>query len=513
MSEYTREEVSKHNNEKSCWIIVDSVVFDVTDFLDAHPGGAGIILQLAGKDATEAFYGFHRQEVLQKYKMYRIGNIKGEKPKVQQQAVGAFSAVPYSEPSAWMGFKSAYYNESHIRMRLAIRKFIDEEVVPNAVSDEENDRPPSAELYRKLGAAGILTARIGPGPHVKMLAIPLPGGVKPEEFDYFHELIAHEEISRLGLPSLVDGLGAGLVIGLPPVLVFGSNQLRMKVVPEVLRGEKRICLAISEPQAGSDVANITTTAVKSPDGKFYIVNGSKKWITNGTFCDYFSTAVRTGGAGMGGVSMLLIERSEGLSTKPIKTSYSGCAGTAFITFENVKVPVENLLGHENKGFAVIMQNFNHERWLIICGVLRYTRLVVEECFKWANQRKVFGKALIEQPVIRNKLAHMVAQLESCYNWLENITYQMTKLSYKEQAVKLAGPIALCKLQCTRVAHYCADQAAQIFGGRAITRTGMGRIVEGFQRTVKYGAILGGSEEIMADLGVRQAMKNFPRARL
>lgn len=170
-----------------------------------------------------------------------------------------------------------------------------------------------------------------------------------------------------------------------------------------MSGQKRICLAITEPTVGSDVARIRTTAKLSPDGKHYIVNGTKKWITNGTFADYFSTAVVT----EKGISMLLIERSEGLETSPIKTSYSASAGTSYITFENVKVPVENLLGKEGKGFQVIMFNFNHERWYINSAIIRITRTVVEECFKWANQRKVFGKKLADQAVIRNKLGHMV----------------------------------------------------------------------------------------------------------
>ena len=105
--------------------------------------------------------------------------------------------------------------------------------------------------------------------------------------------------------------------------------------------------------------------------------------------------------------MLLIERGDGVETAPIKTSYSASAGTAYITFENAMVPVGNLLGKEGKGFQVIMYNFNHERWIINTGAIRTTRLVIEECFKWANQRKVFGKKLSEQAVIRNKLAHMV----------------------------------------------------------------------------------------------------------
>jgi alkylation response protein AidB-like acyl-CoA dehydrogenase len=197
-----------------------------------------------------------------------------------------------------------------------------------------------------------------------------------------------------------------MVIGLPPVMIFAQPEVKAKVVREVLTGEKRICLAITEPNAGSDVANVACRAVKTPDGKHYIVNGVKKWITGGHQSDYFSTAVRTG-EGHGGISMLLIERTEGLETKPIKTSYSSSAGTSYVIYENVKVPVENLLGKEGGGFPVIMYNFNHERWFIVAGMLSACRKVVEECFLWANQRKVFGKSLLEQPVIRNKLAHMV----------------------------------------------------------------------------------------------------------
>jgi alkylation response protein AidB-like acyl-CoA dehydrogenase len=141
------------------------------------------------------------------------------------------------------------------------------------------------------------------------------------------------------------------------------------------------------------------------------------------------------------------------------------------------------------------------------------RLVVEECFKWANQRQVFGKPLMSQPVIRQKLAHMAASVEGVQAWLESTTYQMCNMSYREQSVKLGGPIALLKLLCTRVATRVSDEACQIFGGRGITKTGMGRIVESFQRTFKFAAILGGSEEIMADLGIRQVIKDFPPARL
>ena len=137
-------------------------------------------------------------------------------------------------------------------------------------------------------------------------------------------------------------------------------------------------------------------------------------------------------------------------------------------------------------------------------------MVIEECMKWAHQRQVFGKALIEQPVIRQKLAIMIAEVEAVHNWMENITYQMTQLSYADQSKMLAGPIALLKYQATRAALLVSDHAVQIFGGRGITRTGMGHKIEHFQKSIKYAAILGGSEEIMADFGARQAMKYMPK---
>merc|ERR1719183_2451976 len=309
-----------------------------------------------------------------------------------------------------------------------------------------------------MGRVGLLACRIG---KAVMPVVPMiPGielekslGVKPKEFDHFHELIAHEEMGRLQCPSYSDGLGAGFCIGLPPVAYFCPPHIRDKVVPEVLMGHKRICLAISEPAAGSDVAGMTTTAVKTPDGKHYIVNGVKKWITNGMFADYFSTAVRTG-KGRGGISMLFVSRDMGVETKQIKTTYSSCAGTALVLFDNVKVPVENLMGpgnrgKEGQGFACIMYNFNHERWFIVAQFVQAMRLQIADCFKWAANRMAFGKPLIEQPVLRQKLARMAGMIESVHCLLESVTFQMDTMPYQEQSAKLGGPIALLKYQSTR----------------------------------------------------------------
>lgn len=282
------------------------------------------------------------------------GTVQGQKAKVQIYQDGQISKVPYAEDSAWMGLNSTFFKPTHIEFRKHVRKFYDEIVMPEAAQGDVAGKAPSKDLYAELGKVGLLAARVGPGPWLKGQTI---FNVKGEEFDYFHELIAHAENSRLGYPSFQDGLGAGLTIGLPPVFNFGSPALRDRIVPEVLSGQKRICLAISEAFAGSDVAGIKTTAVKSDDGKHWIINGTKKWITNGVFCDYFSTLCKTGD----NYTMILVERGPGLETEQIKTSYGSAAGTAYITYDNVKAPVENTLGKEGMGFMVTMANFNHER--------------------------------------------------------------------------------------------------------------------------------------------------------
>lgn len=521
---YTREEVARHASPDSNWVIIDDKVYDLTRFAAFHPGGAAFISSVAGRDATDKFYAFHRGDVLRSMaSKYAIGTVADPPSKREATVVlkpGELSRVPYAEPSAFQGLPSPYYDDSHRRFRADLRKFFDEEVMPEAVALDARGTHPSPDLWRKLGARGVLASRVQSGPWLKDVVencgVTLPGGVEPEKFDAFHELIAHEEASgRLGVPGYADGLGAGFVIGLPPVLQFGSPAIAKRVGRQVLTGNKRICLAISGPEAGSDVANVACAATKTPDGRFYVVNGTKKWITNGMFADYFVTAVRTGepGSGVRGLSLLLVERGKGIETKPIKTSYSASAGTAYVTFEDVLVPRENLLGKEGDGFRLIMHNFNHERWYIVAGVNRASRLIIEECLKWSKQRMVFGKPLADQPVIRQKLAKLASQVEGVQAWLEAITYQMQHMSHAEQAARLAGPIALLKLFATRVANDVSDEACQIFGGRAITATGMGQVVERFQRSVKFGAILGGSEEIMGDLGIRQAMRGMPNARL
>ncbi|KAI9511274.1 acyl-CoA dehydrogenase [Russula earlei] len=506
-TEYTVTDVAQHNKEGDVWIIVDSRVYDLSKFAQLHPGGVAVLLvdSIAGRDATKAFFGLHRQEVLYRpqYARLQIGTIKGQKPQIEPLAADALSQVPYAEPSWLMpGFSSPYYKESHRRFQRAMRKLVNGAILPEASACEENGKRISQQLVEKLGETNIIGMRLGPGKHLRGKTL-LGGVITPEEFDHFHELIIHMELARCGTRGYMDGLLAGGVIGLPPVLNFGSPELQTKIVPDILSGKKTICLAISEAFAGSDVGGMQTYAYK--DENEWVISGTKKWITNGTFADYFTVGCKT----EGGYTVILVPRSDQLSTKPIKTAYSATAGTAFVTFDKVRVPLSNTLGKEGKGMSVILSNFNHERWMILSMSLSSQRLIVEECLKWSQQREVFGKPLNAQAIVRARLAQMIARVESAQSWLENVTHQMNNMSYAEQSDRLAGTIALLKQYVTSTGRATAEDAAQIFGGRSVTQSGMGKLVEHYHRTSPYDAILGGAEDVMGDLGVRQALKKVP----
>ncbi|SCV70284.1 BQ2448_1678 [Microbotryum intermedium] len=514
---YTAEEVAKHNTEDDLWTVINGDVYDLTKFIDMHPGGADVLLAtgIAGDDSSEAFFSMHRSEVLTKYQRYKVGRVSNPKTRPYLLPIpGELSPVPMAEPG-WLvkEFRTPYFDDSHRRLQREMRKFFDTEVKPEARVNEGAAERPSQPVMELMGSPEweINAMRMGPAPHLQGRR--LPGGIKPEKFTYFHELVVIQELVRVGAPGYMAGLNAGMVIGLPPVLNFGSEKMRKEVLPDILRGKTVISLAISEAAAGSDVQGMTTKATKTADGKYWEVTGNKKWITCGHYSDYFMTGVRTG---PGQLSMMLIPRKcetrgDGVDTRIIKTSYSSAAGTAWVTFDKVLVPVENVLGGEGNGLKVILSNFNHERWVICCRIARYSRVIYEETFKWAHLRKVFGKPLIEQFVVRAKFALMLAKIEAGQTWLENLTFQMCNMKYEQQSKMLAGPMALLKYFLSRSQGEIVDEAVQIWGGRGITASGMGVYIEQAQRTYKFDSILGGSEEVLAQLGVRQASKQMPRA--
>jgi len=513
----TKEEFDKHSsiNLGEQWIIIDGKVYDITKFKSIHPGGKKILADMTGKDASQMFHEFHKDSVLEKYENLCIGElISTSNTEVNKNSVRKRHerVIPYSEPSWYFNGLSPFFTKkSHTDFRKAVRKFMESEVLPNVAEwSDGKSFTFSNSIQKKFYEAGIYPGFSGVGYWPSKYAGTLiAGGVPPEEWDYFHELILHDEVARCASLGVCSMIGEGISLGLPPILQFGSTSLKDRVCRDIIRGDKIIALAITEPSAGSDVANIQTTAVKSPDGKYFIVNGNKKWITSGTFADYFTVAVRTNDTpGMAGLSLLLLERSQGgISTKLMNCTGGWNSGTSFITFEDAKVPVENLIGKEGRGFKYIMFNFNHERFTIICQAVRMARICFEECFIYAHKRKTFGTLLIEKGVIRAKLANMVRLVESTQSYLEMLTYQMVKMSHEEANVKLGSAFALLKAHSGSILEFCAREAVQIMGGIGYTRTGQGANIERIYRDAKGIPIVGGSEEVLLDLGVRQTIKN------
>ena len=376
--------------------------------------------------------------------------------------------------------RSPYYNETHEAVAQSVRRFVEREIVPNIASWEAE-----GELPRSLHVAAAQAGILG-------LGYPEEYGGHSDGFDIFHGLTQPEELCRVG----AGGLGASLMthgIGLPPILALGSAELKQRIAPGVLAGEILIALGITEPSGGSDVANLKTRAIAQ--GDHYVVSGSKTFITTGMRADYLTTAVRTGGAGAGGVSLLLIPmNAAGVSRTRLDKMGWRCSDTATIHFDDVAVPKENLIGAENAGFIGIMRNFNRERLGMAMGCCGYARVCLDEAVAWAQQRETFGKALVKHQSIRIKLADMARQIAATQAWVDLCAWQVQNSSDQP------SDFALLKVQATQMLERVARDAAQVLGGASYLT---GSKVERIYREVRVNAIGGGSEEIMLDLAGRQ----------
>ncbi|MCC0377494.1 acyl-CoA dehydrogenase family protein [Pseudomonas aeruginosa] len=369
-----------------------------------------------------------------------------------------------------------YFDESHQLIRDSVRRFVEREVLPYIDEWEEAEEFPR-ELYLKAGAAGILG-----------IGYPEAYGGSCEG-DLFAKVAASEELMRCGSGGLVAGLGS-LDIGLPPVVKWARPEVRERVVPAVLRGEKIMALAVTEPSGGSDVANLKTRAVR--DGDHYRVSGSKTFITSGVRADYYTVAVRTGGEGFAGISLLLVEKgTAGFSVgRKLKKMGWWASDTAELFFDDCRVPAENLIGVENAGFACIMANFQSERLALAVMANMTAQRALEESLRWAREREAFGKPIGKFQVLRHRLAEMATQLEVS----REFTYrQAAKMAAGKSVIK---EISMAKNFATDVADRLTYDAVQVLGGMGYMRESL---VERLYRDNRILSIGGGSREIMNEI--------------
>jgi acyl-CoA dehydrogenase len=377
-----------------------------------------------------------------------------------------------------MPMKSPFYTAEHEAFREVVRRFVEKEIEPYAHEWDEAGEFPKA-LYEKAAAIGLLG-----------LGFPEQYGGIPA--DQFMKIAASQELARAG----AGGISASLMshtIGSPPIARAASAAVKTRVLPQVLSGKKISALAITEPSGGSDVANLRTKARR--DGDHYIVNGEKTFITSGMRANYLTVAVRTGGEGAGGVSLLLIEGdTPGLSRTKLKKMGWWASDTATLHFDDCRVPAENLIGEEGHGFRIIMQNFNSERMGMAASCTAYARVCVEEAMAYAKERKTFGKPIAQHQVIRHKIVDMAQKVAASQAMLELLAWRLG------QGESPVAEICMMKNQATQTMAFCASEAVQIFGGAGFMR---GIKVERIYREVKVNAIGGGTEEIMKDLASRQ----------
>ena len=374
---------------------------------------------------------------------------------------------------------SPYYTEDHEAFRAQVRKFVEKECAPHIEKWEKAEELPR-ELHKKAAQAGIM-------------GVNYPedcGGLGID--DPFYAIVMTEELMRAGSGGLIASL-LSHGIASPPIAKAGTREQKDKFVKPVLAGDKIAALAVTEPSGGSDVAALKTTAVR--DGQFYVVNGSKTFITSGMRADFITTAVRTGQPGMGGISVLVIEAGmPGFTRSPLKKMGWRCSDTATLYFDNVRVPVANRIGAENAGFMAIMLNFNTERIMISAQAIASAQVCYDEALAYARERHTFDKPLIKRQVIRHKLADMKMRIDAARAQLELLAGRVWKG---------AAPIAelsLLKTLATETFERVAGEAMQVLGGAGYLE---GSKVERLYRETKVLTIGGGSREIMLDLAARQ----------
>jgi acyl-CoA dehydrogenase len=373
------------------------------------------------------------------------------------------------------------FTEEHEQLREAVRRFVETELAPHAREWEDARWFPN-DVFTRLAELGYL-------------------GLKyPEEYggeggDYVYDAVFTEELSRCGSGGVAAGIGAHIGIATPPIWKFGTEEQKQRWLVPAIKGQKIAALGISEPDAGSDVANIRTHARKVDGG--YVVNGSKTFITNGVRADLVVTAVKTTDAGgHHGISFLVLEKGMpgfSVSRKLEKMGWHA-SDTGELAFQDVEVPAENLLGEENKGFYLIMANFQWERLLMSLGAVGAMQRLLETTIEFAKERRAFGKPIAGHQAIRHKITDMAVKLERG----RAVTYNALRLFAEgHDAIK---EVTAAKLVTQRDCFEVADEAVQIHGGAGYMRE---YDVERAARDARLGPIGGGTDEIMREILAKQ----------
>lgn len=371
---------------------------------------------------------------------------------------------------------SMYFTEEHQLFRKSFQDFLKKEVVPHIDSWEKKGEIDKF-IWKKFGDMGFLGINY---PEVY-------GGLN---LDLFYMVILLEELQKVNSGGFAAAVWAHVYLAMTHLNAEGSETIKLNYLKPSILGDKVGCLCITEPFGGSDVASMRTTAVKN--GDHYIINGSKTFITNGVYSDYLVVSAKTSPElGNKGISLFLLDREmEGISATKLNKLGWHASDTAEIAFNDVKVPISNLMGEENKGFGYIMQHFASER--LIMGINAHARaeFALEYALKYMSERSAFGRTIDKFQALRHTIADLYTEMEMCKAFNYSIAYRLNKGEY---VVKEA---TMSKLKSTKMADEVIYQCLQFLGGYGyMEEYPMARLL----RDSRLGPIGGGTSEILREI--------------
>ena len=372
--------------------------------------------------------------------------------------------------------RSPYFTRDHELFRQTVREFMEKEVVPHADAWEEAGRIPR-DIWKKMGELGFL-------------GINFPEKYGGAEADFFYSVVFLEEVGRTALGGFAAAVAVQQYMATAHLARVGSEELKQKYLVPSIQGEKVGALAITEPNTGSDVANIQTRAER--DGDFYVINGSKTFITNGVYGDFMTLAVKTRPeAREDGISLIVVDRdTPGVSARPLRKIGWHCSDTAELSFDDVRVPVSQRIGEENMGFFYIMESFQLERLVGAITGIGGMEKALEITLKYITEREAFGRPIAKFQVIRHALADMATELEAA----RQLTYYAAYLC--DQGEMFVREASMAKLHTSELGKRLVDTCLQYFGGYGYMEE---YPIARMYRDARVGTIAGGTSEIMREI--------------
>ncbi|WP_372938031.1 acyl-CoA dehydrogenase family protein [Seonamhaeicola sp.] len=371
---------------------------------------------------------------------------------------------------------SMYFTEEHNLFRKSLQDFLKKEVVPNIEQWEQTGNIDKS-IWKKFGDMGFL-------------GISYPEAYGGLNLDMFYMVILLEELQKVNSGGFAAALWAHVYLAMTHLNTEGTDAIKQKYLAPSISGEKLGCLCITEPFGGSDVAGIKSSAVKQ--GDYYILNGSKTFITNGVYSDYLVVAAKTSPElGNKGISIFVVDReTPGVSATKLDKLGWRASDTGEIAFDNVKIPASNLLGEENKGFGYILQHFSLER--LVMGVNAHARAeyALDYAKQYMSERMAFGKTIDKFQALRHKLSDLYADMEVCKEFNYSVAYKLNQGMY---VVKEA---TISKLKSTQMADDVIYNCLQFLGGYGyMEEYPMARLL----RDSRLGPIGGGTSEILREI--------------